>query len=146
MSSTTNNTIIYETSGAVASITLNRPPQLNAMNHDMMVAMRAALVRAQDSAIRVLVIRGAGRAFMAGGDVATFAARASELTAVLPSMIGLFHESILLIRNLKKPVIASVHGEPSVTPAAQVPPVMVMRDAATAGVVHQGANQRQRAL
>lgn len=105
-----NETVIYEVSQSIATITLNRPQQLNAMDQSMMLALRDALTRAQDDAIRVVVIRGAGRAFMAGGDVATFAARASELTEILPSMIGLFHESTELIRALKKPVIASVHG------------------------------------
>ena len=105
-----NETVIFEINQSIATITLNRPQQLNAMDHSMMLAMRDALTRAQDGAIRVVVIRGAGRAFMAGGDVATFAARVDELTELLPSMIGLFHESIALIRGLKKPVIASVHG------------------------------------
>lgn len=105
-----SETVIFEINQAIATITFNRPAQLNAMNNDMMLALRDALVQAHDDAIRVVVIRGAGRAFMAGGDVATFAARVSELTAILPSMIGLFHESIALIRGLKKPVIASVHG------------------------------------
>ncbi len=105
-----NETVIFEINQAIATITLNRPQQLNAMNNDMMLAVREALVQAQEDAIRVVVIRGAGRAFMAGGDVATFATRVDELTELLPEMIGLFHESIALIRGLKKPVIASVHG------------------------------------
>ncbi len=105
-----NQTVIYEVNQAIATITLNRPQQLNAMDHDMMLAMRDALTQAQDDTIRVVIIRGAGRAFMAGGDVATFAARIDELSALLPREIGLFHESIALIRALKKPVIASVHG------------------------------------
>jgi 2-(1,2-epoxy-1,2-dihydrophenyl)acetyl-CoA isomerase len=105
-----NETVIYVVNQSIATITLNRPQQLNAMDHDMMLALREALTQAQDDAIRVVVIRGAGRAFIAGGDVATFAAQIDELSALLPREIGLFHESTELIRALKKPVIASVHG------------------------------------
>ena len=105
-----NKAVIYEENGAIATITLNRPLQLNAMDNNMMLALREALNRAQADVIRVVIICGAGKAFMAGGDVATFAKRADKLSALLPNMIGLFHESISLIRSLDKPVIASVHG------------------------------------
>jgi len=66
--------------GAVATLTLNRPDALNVLDLAMMdalVAHTAAL--AVDSTVRVVVLRGAGKHFMAGGDLRTFAAQLSEI-------------------------------------------------------------------
>ena len=63
-------TIAVEQSGAVATLTLNRPDVRNAMNPDMIGEIRAAFDGfTADSGVRVVVIRGAGRAFCAGGDL-----------------------------------------------------------------------------
>lgn len=68
------STVLYETDGAVATVTLNRPERLNAMNRELMGAAVAALERAaSDESIRVLILTGAGRGFCAGGDLAGFA-------------------------------------------------------------------------
>jgi enoyl-CoA hydratase/carnithine racemase len=62
--------ILYSTSDGVATITLNRPDRLNAwtgrMHHEVQSAIRAA---ADDSAVRVIVLTGAGRGFCAGADM-----------------------------------------------------------------------------
>jgi 2-(1,2-epoxy-1,2-dihydrophenyl)acetyl-CoA isomerase len=69
-----SQSIIYETDGAVATVTLNRPDRLNAMNRELIEAAVATLERAaSDEAIRVLILTGAGRGFCAGGDLAGFA-------------------------------------------------------------------------
>jgi 2-(1,2-epoxy-1,2-dihydrophenyl)acetyl-CoA isomerase len=68
------STVLYETDGAVATVTLNRPERLNTMNHELMGAAVAAFERAaSDESIRVLILTGAGRGFCAGGDLAGFA-------------------------------------------------------------------------
>ena len=59
----------------VATVTLNRPDKLNAINGSMHHGLIAALERTQaDPDVRVVVLRGAGRAFSAGGDVKAVAA------------------------------------------------------------------------
>src|SRR6266404_4472142 len=66
--------ILLARDGTVATLTLNRPASLNALDAAMMDALvehTAAL--AADDALRCVVIRGAGRHFMAGGDIRHFA-------------------------------------------------------------------------
>ncbi|MDP6690904.1 MAG: enoyl-CoA hydratase [Alphaproteobacteria bacterium] len=69
-----SETVLYEIDGAIATITLNRPDRLNAMNKELIATMVDTLERAaSDPAIRVLILTGAGRGFCAGGDLAGFA-------------------------------------------------------------------------
>lgn len=65
-----NDLILYDTRGAVATITLNRPDKRNALNADLVEALAGALRKAEaDEACRVVVITGAGSAFSAGADL-----------------------------------------------------------------------------
>ena len=66
--------IIYEQSGRIAHITLNRPDVLNAINEALPSALEAAVIRANaDESTRVIILSGAGRAFCAGYDLNVFA-------------------------------------------------------------------------
>jgi len=66
--------IIYEQSGRIARITLNRPDVLNAINEALPSALEAAVIRANaDETTRVIILSGAGRAFCAGYDLDVFA-------------------------------------------------------------------------
>ena len=63
-------TITYTTDGPLATITLNRPDKLNAINQAMVQELNVALDQAEaDAAIRVIILAGAGRAFSAGFDL-----------------------------------------------------------------------------
>ena len=63
----TYETILYDTDGAIATITLNRPERLNTIVPPMPDEIEAAVNQAvRDEAVRVIVLRGAGRAFCAG--------------------------------------------------------------------------------
>jgi 2-(1,2-epoxy-1,2-dihydrophenyl)acetyl-CoA isomerase len=67
-------TVRYETDGPVATVTLNRPERLNAMNRELMATAVEVFERAaSDPSIRVLILTGAGKGFCAGGDLAGFA-------------------------------------------------------------------------
>jgi 2-(1,2-epoxy-1,2-dihydrophenyl)acetyl-CoA isomerase len=106
-----NNTVLLDKNGAIATVTLNRPAQLNALNDAMMFDLRDALSDVEgDTHIRAVILRGAGKAFMAGGDVAMFHAKKDEVADLFHELGGTFHESIKLLRLMPKPVIASVHG------------------------------------
>lgn len=100
--------LLYDTTGAVATITFNRPAALNAINIEMAQRFRDAVAQvAADPAVRVLVLRGAGRAFMAGGDVAEMAADPH----VNPDrIISPVHEGVAQMAALQIPVLAVLHG------------------------------------
>jgi len=101
-SSLEGGVVRYRVAGAVAEITLNRPEVLNAINGAVHRGILAALDRAAgDDTVRVVVLRGSGRAFSAGGDLKAVAAGED---------VG--HPLVLgqAIWNLAKPVIAAVHG------------------------------------
>src|SRR5690606_34571771 len=100
--------LLYEVNGAVARITFNRPAALNAIDIDMAAAFRKAIVQVEtDPAVRVLVLRGAGRAFMAGGDVAQLA---EDPVNNPDRIIAPLHDGLARMANLPIPVVAVLHG------------------------------------
>lgn len=101
--------VILERIGAIARLRLNRPERLNAMDRDMAEALAAAVEGlGDDPAVRVIVLSGEGRAFMAGGDVATFAGEGFENR--IDATIRAFHRAVLALRDTDKPVLASLQG------------------------------------
>ncbi len=106
-----NDSVICATDGSVASITFNRPAVMNALDAGALRAFRAACERAAaDTAVRVIVLRGAGPAFVAGGDVAMFHQQAATMAALVPELAAELHHGILALRRAPQPVIAAVHG------------------------------------
>ncbi len=107
-SSTDSPAVVYDTDGAVAILSLNRPKVLNAYN----VAMRDTLFEAlcaaaDDPEIRAVVLRGNGPAFCTGGDVSEFGTAPSPTAA---RAVRWQRDVWGLLRTLPKPVIAAVHG------------------------------------
>ncbi len=105
---------VDEESG-IATITLNRPQSLNALNEAMVTGFNEATAQvAANHTVRAVVIEGAGPHFMAGGDIKYFHSILSDTEyrrrEILEEMIGKVHESVIGIRSLEKPVIASVRG------------------------------------
>ena len=67
------DTVLYEVSDAVATVTLNRPDRLNAINPELLSDLLKALRQANaDPAVHIIVLTGAGRAFCAGDDLKEF--------------------------------------------------------------------------
>lgn len=94
--------------GAVAHIHFNRPASLNAIDEAMALGFAAACERIEaDRTIRVVVLTGEGRAFMAGGDIA---AMSQDPAPVAERLIHAMHRGIRILNALPAPVIASVHG------------------------------------
>jgi enoyl-CoA hydratase len=110
------STILLEADvGPVRRLTLNRPDVLNALSTALVEELSAALARAaEDETVRVVVIRGAGRAFCAGYDLKEEAAHLAEHGApdVAAWRDALAHDvgKMLEIFDHPKPVIAEVHG------------------------------------
>ena len=110
--------ITYEKKPPIAYVTLNRPEKLNAISEQMRLELRDALGDAgwDDPAIRVIVIKGAGRGFSAGWDLSEGPARFAELSRKFGAAGRYWsakHVHLLLwevIWENPKPVIAQVHG------------------------------------
>jgi 2-(1,2-epoxy-1,2-dihydrophenyl)acetyl-CoA isomerase len=98
-----------EAADGIATLTLDRPDALNALDatlkRELLAALRAA---GRDRSIRVVVLTGAGRAFCAGQDLReTAGPGAPALSTVL---LDTYNPVILAVRRLEKPVIAAVNG------------------------------------
>lgn len=103
--------VLLKVDGPVARIVFNRPKVLNALSVEAANAFLAACKSiAADKAIRVVVIAGEGRAFMAGGDISAFAGAADEVRVRVPTIMEPLHEGLEILAGLPQPVIASLQG------------------------------------
>lgn len=98
--------ILVDRDERVGIVTLNRPKELNALNHELVAELANALEEFdRDDEIRCMVITGAGdRAFAAGADIKEMSDKSP-----IDMMLGGF-ETWLRIRNIRKPLIAAVGG------------------------------------
>lgn len=106
-----NNTILFSIADDAGFVTFNRPSRLNAIDLGMGRAM-ADLARdlpARDD-VKVYVLRGEGRAFMAGGDIELFRGSPEHVRATVSELIDHFHGFTLALQQLPQPVIGSVRG------------------------------------
>jgi 2-(1,2-epoxy-1,2-dihydrophenyl)acetyl-CoA isomerase len=111
----TDPNVLYETRGAVALVTLNRPQSLNSFTRAMHQELWAALDRIEaDKAVRALVITGAGRGFCAGADLAEFDfAPGPDLVKRAdpgPVIEQAFNPTVRKLQALRVPTIAAVNG------------------------------------
>lgn len=102
-------TIELQQEAGVLVVTLNRPDVLNAVNEQLGRDLLDALKRAdRDSAVRAIVLTGAGRGFCSGQDLRDRAGAAA--VAYRESLRGRYNPIILRLWNLEKPVVAAVNG------------------------------------
>ena len=107
--------IIYEKSGHVATVTLNRPQKLNAYSEIMVHEVLAALGDARDDdEIRAVIVTGAGRGFCSGGDIGRdFQYPTRYRGHRMESMLEMrenMHELVKFLQRFDKPTIAAVNG------------------------------------
>ena len=105
------DTAYVERDGTIATIILNRPERLNALDVDM----AALLVRhlqglAHDDGVSSIIITGGGRAFCAGGDLGWAAAYPGGPASGLHVLASHLHQALVEIHRTGKPVIAAVNG------------------------------------
>jgi len=109
VSDPTSSLILRADSGGIATLTLNRPAQFNAISVAMLVEMQRALdVIAADKSVRIVVIAGAGQAFSPGHDLKEMLANSNE--AFIGDLFRRCCNVMLTIQRLPQPVIAKVHG------------------------------------
>jgi enoyl-CoA hydratase/carnithine racemase len=105
-----NNTVTSSIDRGVCTITLNRPESLNAINRDLLTALKAILRDGNaDPAVKVFVMRGGGRAFCAGQDLKEFeeyAGDEAESRAYLESIQEITRSMVLG----EKLIVGAIHG------------------------------------
>ena len=110
-----SDVVLVNRGGAIATVILNRPQVLNALNGEMLEAMQDVFTRLEaDAAVRAVILKGAGEHFMAGGDIKFFHAGLelppAERRRQFEAFVHKVHPTIETIRRMSAPVIASVHG------------------------------------
>jgi len=105
--------LLYEVTGGVATLTLNRPDAMNALDTDLKVALRDTLRAAgDDDQVRAVVLTGAGRAFCVGQDLREHVSNLrdlspEELFATVPAHYAPIARTLV---TMPKPVVAAVNG------------------------------------
>ncbi|MEW2390187.1 enoyl-CoA hydratase-related protein [Streptomyces venezuelae] len=110
------DSVLYEVHDGLATITINRPEAMNAMNTEAKVALReAALAAAADEAVRAVLLTAAGRAFCVGQDlkehIGNLAADREAGTGQTMSTVREHYNPIVrALTGMPKPVVAGVNG------------------------------------
>jgi enoyl-CoA hydratase/carnithine racemase len=108
---TGESVLVTEDIGAVRRLTMNRPKALNALSGELIESMSRALDEAaSDSAVRVLILRGSGRAFCSGYDLTEDADAGTKDSAGWYRELEHAAEEVLKFFDHPKPIIAQVHS------------------------------------
>ncbi len=108
----TDDRLLFEAADGVATLTLNRPDVMNAFEDGMREALFDRLEAcAADPDIRCVVITGAGKAFSAGGDIASMAKLQQDNdVSVVETRMAIAGQVIQQIRRMQQPVMAAING------------------------------------
>lgn len=105
------DTLLFSKTDNIATITFNRPAAMNSFDKKMAdeLQMVTDQVRA-DSTIRAVLLNGAGKLFMAGGDLNFFSQNLDSMPSCVMGIVRALNSSIINLMQMPKPVLASVHG------------------------------------
>jgi len=114
------STLLYEVTDRVATITLNRPERLNAINAELPRELREAVETAErDSDVHVILLQGAGKGFCGGYDLVAYAETGGEMhgNQEMPwdptldySMMSRNTEDFMSLWRCQKPTVCKIHG------------------------------------
>jgi 2-(1,2-epoxy-1,2-dihydrophenyl)acetyl-CoA isomerase len=104
--------ILYQDGNGKATLTLNRPRALNALNRETIDELLSAVKKAaEDPGVKVLILTGTGRAFCFGADLSEFSrAGAAPVSAETLLLLEKSQEIIRLLAGMPKPTIAALNG------------------------------------
>lgn len=101
--------VSFEKDGAIGTVMLRRPEKFNALDIPMLEALSAALDAVEaDGAVRVVLLRGEGKGFCAGGDVEAWSAMSAA--DFQTAWVRLGHRVFDRLARLRQPVVAVLHG------------------------------------
>ena len=104
-------TILFEKADGVADVALNRPEKLNAFDGTMHEELYAALDdAANDEGVRCVVLRGQGRGFSAGADLAGIIAGSDGAPDLGEYLRSTYSRLVRRLVSMEKPIVASLHG------------------------------------
>ena len=110
----TDGAVLYRRQDSIATLTLNRPESLNAMNEPMMAEIERILIELEaDTEVRAVVLTGAGRAFSSGGDQKRRAGEGQQAFFdgdLGGALIERLNRCILRMHRLQKPIVGSING------------------------------------
>lgn len=104
------DTLLRNEQNGVTTFTLNRPATRNALNADVMQALREGVDACANDGTRVIVIGGANGAFSSGADIAAALGSDPSADAAYALLTEVYGPTLLAIRNSSLPVIAAVDG------------------------------------
>lgn len=103
--------VLLNIKDGVAHLTLNRPEASNGMNVEFLKALCDAIMTCHGAAgVRVVLLRGSGKNFCAGGDVHTFASKGEGMPDYLRMATALLQNAVAGLLRLNAPVVTSVQG------------------------------------
>ena len=106
-----SDTVLIDISDRIATVTLNRPEKLNALNAELMETLPNVLEQlANDSNVRCLVLTGAGRGFCAGGDISAMASGEALPDENPIARLRRREEVSRLLHEMPKPTIGMING------------------------------------
>ncbi len=109
--SLSNGDVYWEKDGRIFWIVLNRPKSLNAMNEGLLDGINECISLAErDDDVSVVAMRGEGRAFCSGGDLAEFRRAGDNVQSFIDMLAGKLNETVMSIRMARKPVVSVVKG------------------------------------
>lgn len=108
---TTGDTVLLEINESAATITLNRPDVLNSFNAAMAGELQGHLEHVRhDSAVRAVLLTGAGRAFCAGQDLADVVPDGDNDLRLGEIVKQCYNPIVSLLRGIEKPIVCAVNG------------------------------------
>ena len=107
----TGDTILYEVRDGLAHVTLNRPDAANAFDLDFVRAFHRIMIDCdKNSAVRAVLLTGAGKMFSAGGDLKFFLQAGDNVASLLAEMTTSLHTAIAVMNRMDAPVVIAVNG------------------------------------
>ena len=105
------NSVILEKHGAVATITLNAPQKKNALSTSVVNVLAGVIADVErDGSIRALLLRGEGRMFSCGGDIEEMVAAGDALSTLVDDELRVAESMIPQFASLPFPVVCAVQG------------------------------------